>query len=90
MKSTKFHRLVLITKYISKAMDMADQLLNIRVNYKKKKTIKLIAWYPSRWWNFCMSKDEKKQNQFLLSNAFNASVVYDMEVLEHFDTENYA
>ena len=34
-KSTKFHCLVLIRKYLSKAMDMIDQLLKIRVNYKK-------------------------------------------------------
>ena len=33
---------------------------------------------------------KNKQNQFLLSNAFNASVVYNMEVLEHSDTGNYA
>ena len=20
-----------------------------------------IAWHPKRWWNFCMSEDEKKE-----------------------------
>ena len=20
-----------------------------------------IAWHPTRWWNFCMSEDEKKE-----------------------------
>ena len=20
-----------------------------------------IAWHPNRWWNFCMSEDEKKE-----------------------------
>ena len=22
-----------------------------------------IAWYPKRWWNFCMSEDEKKEKE---------------------------
>ena len=20
-----------------------------------------VAWHPNRWWNFCMSEDEKKE-----------------------------
>ena len=20
-----------------------------------------VAWYPDRWWNWCMSEDEKKE-----------------------------
>ena len=20
-----------------------------------------VAWHPKRWWNFCMSEDEKKE-----------------------------
>ena len=46
----------------------------------------LVARHARKWWNFCMSEDEKKkkQNQFLLSNAFNASLVYNIEVLERF------
>ena len=37
-----------------------------------------IAWHSRKWWNFYMSEDEeiKKQNQFLLSNAFNAHQQY--------------
>ena len=35
IKSTKFHCLVLMTKYIFKIMGMMDKLLVIRVNYKK-------------------------------------------------------
>ena len=35
MKSKKFHCLALMTKYVSKTMDMIDYLLVIRVNYKK-------------------------------------------------------
>ena len=38
----------------------------------------------------CQKMRNKKQNQFLISNAFNASVVCNMEVLQHFGTENYA
>ena len=52
----------------------------------------------------CQNTRKKKQNQFLLSDAFNALVVYNLEILEHFvtqrldivqksyhfDTENYA
>ena len=33
------------------------------------------------------SWDKKKQNQFLLSKAFNASVVYNVEKMRHFVTE---
>ena len=22
-----------------------------------------IAWHPSRWWNWCMTKDEKKRDR---------------------------
>ena len=33
---------------------------------------------------------EKKLNWFLLNRFFNASLVYDLEVLEHFFTENLA
>ena len=37
---------------------------------------------PERWWNFWMKKTrKKKQNRFLLSNAFN---VYNLRLLEHF------
>ena len=36
MKSTKFHCLALMKKYISKTMDMMDYLLVIRVDCKEK------------------------------------------------------
>ena len=26
-----------------------------------KKELMPIAWHPSRWWNWCMSEDEKKR-----------------------------
>ena len=47
-----------------------------------------VAWHPKRWWDWCLPEDEKKD--ILLSNTFNESVVYNMEVLEHFGTGNSA
>ena len=26
-----------------------------------------IAWHPKRWWNFCMSIDEKKEKEPIFS-----------------------
>ena len=42
-------------------------------------------------WNLLKSKDGKIRERtiFLLSNAFNASAVYNIEVLEPFLVENY-
>ena len=41
-----------------------------------------VVWHPKKWWNFCMSEDEKnKLNQLLLSNVYNA---YNLRVLKHF------
>ena len=54
------------------------------------KELMLVAWHPRRWWNFCMSDEEKIEVQLiLLNNAFSASFVYDMEVLEYFATSSY-
>ena len=36
MKSKKFHCFAMMTKYLFKTLDMMDQLLDIRVNQKKK------------------------------------------------------
>ena len=31
-------------------------------NFKKiSEELTPIAWYPKRWWNFCMLEDEKKE-----------------------------
>ena len=30
-----------------------------------------IAWHPKRWWDFCMSEDEKKE----VNPAFNEGLV---------------
>ena len=49
-----------------------------------------IAWHPERWWNFCMSEDEKKEIEPNFTEWLNkcASVVSNIEVLKHFGTEN--
>ena len=49
-----------------------------------------IAWHPERWWNFCMSEDEKKEIEPNFTEWLNkcASAVSNIEVLKHFGTEN--
>ena len=45
------------------------RLLAWHIKFEKRKALKkelheklmLIAWHPKRWWNFCVSKDEKKK-----------------------------
>ena len=36
---------------------------------KKKLSEELmpVAWYPKRWWNFCISKDKKKKEEAILT-----------------------
>ena len=49
-------------------------ILNLKNAKHLKKTSEEfipIEWHPKRWWNFCASENEKKENRFLLSNAFN-------------------
>ena len=44
------------------------RLLGLHVKLEKREALKkelneelmLAAWHPRRWWNFCMSEDEKK------------------------------
>ena len=45
-----------------------------------------IAWNPKRWWNFCISEDEKKEIEpiFIEGSLNRTSVLYNMEVLKHF------
>ena len=37
-----------------------------------------IVWYPKKWWNICMSDNEKKVTL----------LIYNMKVLKHFDSES--
>ena len=61
------------------------RLLSWHIKFEKCKEFEQlmpVAWHPENQWNFCRSKDEKKkQNRFLLSNAFN---VFNFRVLEHY------
>ena len=54
--------------------DVPDTITRVRllawhINFEKRKVLNkkiseelmLIAWHPKRWWNFCMSEDEKKE-----------------------------
>ena len=34
-------------------------------NAKIKEELMSIAWHPSRWWDWCMSEDEKKERKKL-------------------------
>ena len=48
-----------------------DELMEWYEGYKKRKTQKAkikeelipIAWHPSRWWDWCMSEDEKRDRK---------------------------
>ena len=52
-----------------------DRLIKWYDRYKKRKAQKtsikeelmLIAWYPLRYWDWCMPEDEKKQTEKLWS-----------------------
>ena len=44
-----------------------------------------IARHPKRWWNICMSEDEKREIEPIFTEyPFN---VYNLEVLRHFVTQ---
>ena len=59
-----------------------------------------IAWHSKRWWNFCMSENEKKDIEPIFAEALQncASVVYNIGggaggggvVMKHFGTKNCA
>ena len=72
--------------------DLWFSILNLK-NAKHLKELNeelmLVVWHPKRWWNFCMSEDEKKETEIIFTEKC-ASVVYNLEVLKHFATENYA
>ena len=53
--------------------DNEDKYFEWYEGYKKRKAEKAqikkelmpIAWHPSRWWNWCMQEDEKKETEKL-------------------------
>ena len=47
-----------------------------------------IAWHPKRWWNGCMSEDEKRN----ITNFYRVILlirINGIEVFKYFVTENY-
>ena len=53
--------------------DDDDEIIEWHDGYKKlkaqkaqvKKELMLIAWHPSRWWDWCVPEDEKKEREKL-------------------------
>ena len=45
-----------------------------------------VAWHPKRWWDRCVSEDEKKEidPRFIEELRKCVLVVYNMGVLKHF------
>ena len=47
------------------------RLLASHIKFEKREKLKkelgeeliLLAWHPKRWWNFCISEDEKKETE---------------------------
>ena len=70
------------------------RLLAWHIKFEKRKALKKelneklipIVWHPKRWWNFCLSEDEKKEVEpiFIVRLQKCASVV----ILKDFRTEN--
>ena len=50
-----------------------------------------IAWHPSRWWDCCVSEDEKKETDpmFIKELWKCVLVVYNTRVLGHFTPWEY-
>ena len=52
-----------------------DELMEWYEGYKERKTQKAkikeelipIAWHPSRWWDWCMSEDEKRDRKIFFT-----------------------
>ena len=42
--------ILILKKYKALKKDIIEELM-------------LVAWYPKRWWNFCMSEDEEKERE---------------------------
>ena len=48
-----------------------------------------VAWHLKRWWDWCMSEDEKKEINLMFIEELQkcASVIYNIRVLKHFVEE---
>ena len=65
--------MLIFMKMILKPLLMLDFLFgiinlnNVKHLKKSKKELMPVAWHSTRWWDWCMSEDDKmKQKQFLL------------------------
>ena len=64
------------------------------IKFEKRKELKKelseelmpVAWHPNRWWDWCVSEDEKKEMDPMFIEELKkcVSVVYNWEVLTHF------
>ena len=43
-------------------------LINAKHIKKISEELKPIAWHPKRWWNFCMSEEEKKEIEAIFTD----------------------
>ena len=62
--------LIIIQKsFFVKHIALIFSLVRTAFKFEKRKTLTkniseelmALAWHPKRWWNFCMSEDEKKE-----------------------------
>ena len=56
-----------------------SNILNLKNAKELNEELMLIVWHPSRWWDFWVSEDEKKE-----IDSIYLSVAYKMEILKHF------
>ena len=64
-------KMILILLFIS---DFGLGVVNFKNSEHLKKIneeLMAIVWHPKRWWNFCMSKDEKNEREHLVILAKN-------------------
>ena len=55
--------MILILLLLSKVWLGIWNLQNVKRFKKISEKLMPIAWHPKRWWNFCMSEDDKNRNR---------------------------
>ena len=52
--------MILILLFLSNFwLSITEKHKALKMNISEE--LMLIAWHPKRWWNFCVSEDEKKE-----------------------------
>ena len=52
--------MILIVLFLSNFwLGITEKRKALKMNISEE--LMLIAWHPKRWWNFCVSEDEKKE-----------------------------